>query len=53
MFALQWSLSLYLWTLPIQAVFRAMEFEIWTIMDYVKLATGHCVSGTQKCLINK
>ena len=22
-------------------------------MDYVKLATGHCVSGTQKCLINK
>ena len=25
----------------------------WTIMDYVKLATGHCVSGTRKCLINK
>ena len=22
-----------------------------SIMDYVKLATGHCVSDTQKCLI--
>ena len=27
--------------------------SIWTIMYYVKLATGHCVSGTHKCLINK
>ena len=25
----------------------------WAIKDYFKLATGHCVSGTQKYLINK
>ena len=35
----------------IMTTFYILYFKC--ICHYVKLATGHCVSGTQKCLINK